>query len=176
MAGGPPGTLPGGSAELYNPAAGTFTNTGSMAFPHYGPLAGLLPDGRVVSVCNISDPGVPRCGAELYNPATGTWSDGGQADPSAEGGYALTMLNGGEVLISGGADVFGADQQTIVLQSGATLFDPATGNATSTGSMTIPREDHSLTLLPNGQVLAAGGYTQNNKKISVTASAELFTP
>ena len=72
-----------------------------MAYPHYGPLAGLLPDGRVVSVCNISDPGVPRCGAELYNPASGTWSDGGQADPGAEGGYALTMLNGGEVLISG---------------------------------------------------------------------------
>ena len=85
MAGGPPGTLPGGSAELYNPATGAFTNTGSMAFPHYGPLAGLLPDGRVVSVCNIGDPGVSRCGAELYNPASGTWSDGGQADPSAEG-------------------------------------------------------------------------------------------
>ena len=43
--------------------------------------------------------------------------------------------------------------------------------------MSIPREDHTLTLLPNGQMLAAGGYTQNNKgKITVTASAELFIP
>jgi hypothetical protein len=43
--------------------------------------------------------------------------------------------------------------------------------------MSIPREDHTLTLLPNGQMLAAGGFTQNNAgKISVTASAELFTP
>ena len=90
------------------------------------------------------------------------------------------MLSNGEVLISGGANVFGVDQQTVVLQSGATLFDPTTGNSTSTGSMSIPREDHTLTLLPNGQMLAAGGYTQSNSqvnpKISVTASAELFTP
>jgi hypothetical protein len=181
MAGGPPGTLPGSSAELYNPTTGTFTNTGSMAFSHYGPLAGLLPDGRVVSVCNISDPGVPRCGAELYNPASGTWSDGGGADPSAEGGYALTMLNNGQVLISGGADQFGSDRnRRTVLQSGANLFDPTTGNSTPTGSMSIPRDGHTLTALPNGQVLAAGGYTQKNNTynstISVTSSAELFTP
>lgn len=181
MAGGPPSTLPGGSAELYNPATGTFTNTGSMAFPHYGPLAGLLPDGRVVSVCNISDPGVNRCGAELYNPASGTWSDGGIADPTAQGGYTLTMLNSGQVLISGGADQFGSDKnRRTVLQSGTNLFDPTTGNTTFAGSMSIPRDGHTLTLLPNGQVLAAGGYTQSNSqvnpKISVTASAEIFTP
>lgn len=174
------GCCSGGSAELYNPATGTWANTGSMSFPRYGPLAGLLPDGQVLEICNVSDPGVPRCATELYNSASGTWSQDGQASPSAEGGYAYTMLNDGEVLISGGADVFGADQQTTVLQSGATLFDPATGQSTSTGSMSIPRDGHTLTLLANGQMLAAGGYTQNKRgnktTISVTASAELFTP
>jgi hypothetical protein len=174
------GCCSGGSAELYNPDTGNFALTGSMSFPRYGPLAGLLPNGRVLEICNISDPGVPRCGAELYNPANGSWSQDGAASPSAEGSYAYTMLNNGQVLISGGANVFGVDQQTVVLQSGATLFDPTTGNSTSTGSMSIPREDHTLTLLPNGQMLAAGGYTQRNSqvnpKISATASAELFTP
>jgi hypothetical protein len=174
------GCCSGGLAELYTPNTGTFADTASMSFPRYGPLAGLLPNGQVLEVCNVSDPGVPRCAAELYNPASGSWSQAGAASPSAEGSYASTMLNNGEVLISGGADVFGAYQQTVVLQSDATLFDPTTSNTTSTGSMSIPREDHSLTLLPNGQVLAAGGYTQSNRqvnpKISVTASAELFTP
>ena len=43
--------------------------------------------------------------------------------------------------------------------------------------MTIPREFHALTQLPDGQVLAAGGETQNNKgEFSATASAELYTP
>ncbi|HET8752312.1 MAG TPA: kelch repeat-containing protein [Gaiellaceae bacterium] len=181
MAGGPPGTLPGGSAELYDPTTGTFTNTGSMAFPHYGPVAGLLPDGRVVSVCNISDRGVNPCGAELYNPASGTWSDDGIADSTAQGGYTRTMIDKGQVLISGGASQFGGDKHLrTVVSSEASLFDPGTGNATFTGSMSIPRDGHTLTLLPNGQVLAAGGYTQSNSqvnpKISVTASAELFTP
>jgi hypothetical protein len=171
------GCCSGGSAELYDPNTEVWANTGSMSFPRYGPLAGLLPNGQVLEICNVSDPGVSRCGAELYNPVGGTWSGDGVASPSAEGGYAYTMLSNGEVLISGGANVFGVDQQTVVLQSGATLFDPTTGNSTLTGSMSIPREDHTLTLLPNGQMLAAGGYTQHNDgKISVTASAELFTP
>jgi hypothetical protein len=39
-----------------------------------------------------------------------------------------------------------------VLQSGTTLFDPTTGNVTFTGSMSIPRDGHTLTLLRNGQV------------------------
>jgi hypothetical protein len=43
--------------------------------------------------------------------------------------------------------------------------------------MSIPRAFHTFTVLPNGQVLAADGETQNNVgKFSITASAELFTP
>jgi hypothetical protein len=173
--------VPGDTAELYDAATGIWTDTGTMSFPRYGPLAALLPDGRVLEVCNVDDPGVPRCAAELYNPGSGAWSQDGAASPSAEAGYALTQLANGEVLISGGADQFGSDSnRRIVLQSGATLFDPATGSSTSTGSMNIPRDGHTLTLLPNGQVLAAGGLTQKNNTInstaSATAGAELFTP
>jgi len=63
------------------------------------------------------------------------------------------------------------------VQADATLFDPATGTVTSTGSMSIPRAFHTLTVLRNGQVLATGGETQNNKgEFSVTAGAELYTP
>jgi hypothetical protein len=32
--------------------------------------------------------------------------------------------------------------------------------------MSIPRDGHTLTLLPNGQVLAAGGYTQSNSQVN----------
>jgi hypothetical protein len=100
------GCCSGGSAELYNPDTGNWALTGSMSFPRYGPLAGLLPNGQVLEICNISDPEVPRCGTELYNPASGTWSQDGAASPSAEESYAYTMLNNGEVLISGGQNVW----------------------------------------------------------------------
>jgi hypothetical protein len=126
-------------------------------------------------VCGIHDPGVPPCVAELYNPATGTWTQDGSASPSAARDYPTALLSTGEVLISGGENG-GYPAKTTVSQT-ATLFDPATGTATLTGSMTIPRAFHTLTPLPNGQVLAAGGETQNKKgTISTTASAELYTP
>jgi hypothetical protein len=172
------GSCCGTSAELYNPTSGSFSLTGSMNFPRSGPLAALLPNGQALEVCNVGDPGVPPCAAQLYTPTSGTWSDDGQADPSAAAGYGKTLLNTGNALFSGGANTFGSDsRRRIVVQAGATLFDPTTGASTSTGSMSIPRTDHTLTLLPNGQVLAAGGETQNNVgKLSITGSAELFTP
>jgi hypothetical protein len=155
VAGGVASNLPGGSAELYNPATGSWSVTGTMSFPRYGPRAGLLPDGRVLEICNVDDPGVPRCATELYDPAGGIWSQDGAASPSAEAGYAYARLDNGEVVISGGAETFGSDSnRRIVLQSDATLFDPTTGASTSTGSMTIPRDGHTLTLDPQARARA----------------------
>jgi hypothetical protein len=165
----------GSSAELYHPA--TWTATGSLNFPRDGQPAWLLPDGQVLVVCGIHDPGVPQCVAELYNPATGTWTQDGQASQSAARDFSTALLSTGKVLISGGENG-GYPAKTTVSQE-AILFDPATGTSTFTGSMTIPRAFHTLTPLPDGQVLAAGGETQSSNHagtISTTASAELFTP
>ncbi len=123
----------------------------------------------------VDDPGVPPCVAELYNPATGTWAQDGQAGASAQRDFSATLLNNGQVLFSGGLN--GVYPAKVHVQATATLFDPATATSTSTGSMSTPRAFHTLTVLPNGQVLAAGGETQNNVgKFSITASAELYTP
>ena len=164
------------SAELYNPATGTWTPTGSMSEPHSsGALAGLLPNGQVLVVCGVNDPGFAPCGADLYNPATGTWADDGVASASAARNYSAVLLHNGQVLISGGEIGTYPAKETIVQT--ATLFDPATKTSTSTGSMTTPREFHTLIVLQNGQALAAGGETQNRKGVpSATASAELYTP
>ena len=51
-------------------------------------------------------------------------------------------------------------------------YDPNTGVWTTTGSMTSPRAGFTLTLLPSGKVLVAGGYTG----YSGTSSAELYDP
>ena len=177
VAGGASGSTAnaGSTAELYTPATGTWAATGSMPFPHEGALAGLLPSGEVLVACGVQDPGVNPCAADLYNPATGTWAQDGAAGASATRNYSAVLLHNGQVLFSGGENGTYPARETIT--TAATLWDPVTGATTATGSMTTPREFHALIVLPNGQVLAAGGETQNKKgQPSATATAELYTP
>ena len=49
-------------------------------------------------------------------------------------------------------------------------FDPATGKWTRTGTMHYSREQYPAVVLPNGKVLAAGGFSNN----SILSSAELY--
>lgn len=79
-----------------------------------------------------------------------------------------TLLPDGKVLIAGGT--LGGDE----------LYDPDTGQFTSTGSMTS-RYGARATLLPNGMVLVTGGMFPNFDDIgdwdwAVSASAELYDP
>jgi hypothetical protein len=59
----------------------------------------------------------------------------------------------------------------------ACLFDPSTLTWTTTGSMSTSRFGESMTVLPNGQVLVAGGDTfdKQTKHLFQTTSAELYT-
>jgi hypothetical protein len=57
----------------------------------------------------------------------------------------------------------------------AELYDPTNGHWIATGSMTTARDGHhTATLLPNGQVLAAGGLGADG--VTTLASAELYDP
>ena len=49
------------------------------------------------------------------------------------------------------------------------MFDPATGQWTATASMGTARVGHTMTLLPDGRVLVAGGGDARDAR-----SAELF--
>lgn len=64
------------SAELYDPKAGTWTATGSMANRRNFDSATLLTDSRVLVAGGFGDKG-PLASAELYNPKTGTFSSAG---------------------------------------------------------------------------------------------------
>ena len=74
----------------------------------------------------------------------------------------------GKVLIAGG-NVGDGDWASSI----AELYDPATGAFSRTGNMTLGREQHTETLLPDGSVLFAGGHLAFN---NLAASAELYIP
>ena len=61
---------------------------------------------------------------------------------------------------------------TVFFGAGLQICAASPGGFESTGSLSVARSTHTATLLPNGQVLVAGGYDGS----SALASAELYDP
>ena len=159
------------SAEIYNPANGTWTLTGSMGKGRAEFVAALLPNGKVLvaggcTAYNLNGCTSVTATAEIYNPATGLWSSAGSMR-AARMAMSGTQLPNGKVLIAGGQTA-AADAL-----SSAELYDPVAKTFSLTGRMITPRSDHSGTLLSNGLVLMAGGENVNGVS---TAKAELYNP
>ena len=95
------------SAELYDPATGTWSVTGTLNAARGWHTATLLPNGDVL-VAGACNDGI-YCGsrnscAELYNPATGTWRVTGELN-TPRFYHAATLLPDGQVLIVGGEHI-----------------------------------------------------------------------
>ena len=185
------------TAEVYGPVSGSWSPTGSMAQPRSGHLATLLPNGKVLVVGGRDANGFVAT-AELYDPAAGSWSPA--SSPLASGPSSATLLPNGKVLVAGGTTAqlydpasdtwsltgvplaFVSDSETLLLEGkvlfalrGASqLYDPVSETWSATGSPIVFRGGPPLTLLPNGQVLAAGGYDPLSDQ--VRGEAELYDP
>ncbi len=88
----------------------------------------------------------------------------------ARASHSSTLLPDGKVLIAGGFGGSGTERNPY---RSTEIYDPRTGNFQPAGDMTIGRSGHTATLLKNGKLLIAGGWTGH---YNLRRSAELYDP
>lgn len=151
-------------------ASGAWAPTGAMLSPRDGHTATLLANGKVLAAGGTNN-GVALNSAELYNSATQTWAPTGNMNVARSQARAIVLSNG-SVLVVGGcvSDCTGATTSSVE------IYNPAAGTFSVTGSLLQARAEFGITLLPNGQVLVAGGCTAYdvNGCLAVTNKAEIY--
>ena len=158
-------------AELFDPGSGTWSSAAPMNNPRWSATATLLANGTVLVAGGDSDVAFVT-NAEIYDPVANSWKVAATVNVIRLNNTA-TLLPSGQVLFAGG---LAAGPWDVV--ASAEVYDPginpSTGTWTNSGSMSAERTGHTLTLLPNGEVLAAGGTAGAIFSPTDLASADLY--
>jgi Galactose oxidase, central domain len=156
----------GSPALLYDPVEQQFSaaavSTIDVVEEEACPTATLLADGKVLVTWQ-------NPAAELYRPDDNSFVRAGtMIVPVEYWGYTAIPLTTGNVLIAGGEDYWD--------NTSAELYDPSVPTFKSTGYLKHARGRPTATLLPDGKVLMAGGYTALPLTPSALNTAEIYDP
>jgi surface antigen/N-acetylneuraminic acid mutarotase len=148
------------SAELYNPATGQWTSTGSTLVPRESATAIRLADGRVLlaggyngggNACTDTDP----VHTETYDPSTGQWSFAGNLPHGWLGGAMVLLPDHRVLMVDGSRHGSGSFAEAVI-------FNPMTNQWSEAAAPTLARSGAAATLLPDGKVLVSqGGQLQS---------------
>ena len=167
----------GNTAETFDRTTGTWTATEVMVTTRNLQTATLLSDGTVllaggdVASRPSDDPTPPS--AELYDPDNRSWTATGEMVVTRVGHEAVLLPNG-QVLVAGGDVYRNTDDTRGVPLASAELYDPASRQWSATASMHAARDVFSASPLPDGLVLAVGGFEL--KGGAGLSSAEVYDP
>jgi len=164
--------------EIYDPATGTWSLTADTGSPALLVLMSIvewqattsLMDGTVLFTGGNDD---DTCGgfatAEVFDPSTKTFSFARLMNSNRDA-HSATLLNDGTVLVAGG----GVGWCFAPTKDSAEIYVPGKRSFVPAGRMTVPRSGHSATLLKDGTVLIAGGFSY--WPYTELRSAELYVP
>lgn len=189
VAGGENGTGTTNSAEIFDPATGLWTPTGSLNQSRYRHTATRLQDGRVLVVGGCYTMTVTSCTivTEIFDPASGTWEVGPNL-PSGQGrmNHTATLLQDGSVLVAGGYAPKVSDFNLAKSYNNAYRYIPGGTTWSLVGTMSATaaprgRSQHNAVLRRDGKVLFVGGYYFYDPLIGDTeegylSSSEVYDP
>ncbi len=173
--GGRSGTYtPWVTTELFDPATGTFAETGEMPVTRFNLTWAGVSDARIVVAGGESSSSRrdEATAVLVWSAASGRWTSPGNLHEVRFGNSATRLPVEGNVLLVAGGDFYLRAPETVMPVE---LFDVDRGTSRApAGAMVEPRLAHSATRLFDGRVLLAGGLNSfTNQEVS---SAEIYDP
>lgn len=154
-------------AELYDPAANTWSATGNLNDGTAGHAAVLLASGKVL-LAGGQDASALQTRSELYDPSTGAWSLTGSLHVSR---YLDTdiLLSSGKVLIAGTVNG--------LINQSSEVYDPVAGTWSYSGNLNTLCAYPPLLMLRTGKALIVAGLGRKlGGRSFAIAGAELWDP
>ena len=150
------------TAEIFDPAANSWSVVASMNIHRVWHVSIRLQDGRVMAAGGANYAKYEET-AEIYDATANMWT---LVPSMSTQRYAASasLLSDGRVMVAGGAFVNP--------QSSVDIYNPGTNQWSQGSAMSTPRYFFTLTGLTNGTVVAAGGSTGT----SVILSTETYDP
>ena len=112
----------------------------------------------------------PTATSEIFDSQARRWSHAASLS-RARMAHAGVTLFGGNVLVAGGGTLSGSSPAGYL--ASAEVYEPGADIWRSAGEMSVPRANHTATLLADGRVLVAGGLNSFGRGI---AGAEIYNP
>ncbi len=159
------------TAELYTPSSsgGSFAlTTGNQINIRSRHAASLLNNGKVLIAGGENQIAAVLSTSELYDPITDTFSSVGPFTSGGRRKQIQVALGNGKILSAGGQTGSGS-------LTNSELYDPVSNTWSSIPGMNFKRSAHTLTLLPDGRVLAVGGSDELVEGASYS-TAEIYNP
>jgi hypothetical protein len=153
------GEGPTNAVEVYSPADDSWQFVASLSESRAGHSATLLQNGSVLIAGGEAPDGSIRSSLEVYNPLDDSFEYAGNlSSPRVDHAAAASgfLMAGANSLVNERILFIGGSDGSAPLAS-IDVYDPASGDISSGGSLPEPRQGHSATTLMGGWVYVAGG-------------------
>lgn len=150
------------SAEIFNPATGTWALARPMTDARLAHPAVKLPDGRVLLIGGDTGidvhRGIGQAFCELYDPVAQTWAPTGSMRVPRRNHQAVLLPDGAVCTMGGNGPQMRIERGYVAFSQWRTEhYNPATGAWTAGGNLPTGRTFHRAVPLKSGQILLVGG-------------------